>query len=310
MARPIVYLSAEFFVSFCKHLRRPTEEVPDTVPYLKNLIFQKAQVFINLSDEKILRITSLLPEDIARIEDEDEKILADKLKPLLDNNLVKSCKQELEIFRANNYSAFNSLQIKPHFVFLENCKEQCKKISKEFGIICISKELELDPENTRVEIKTIESKTNIQLDSIMRNMRDSHGIIIVDPYLYKEVVFLERFLAKLIKTGLKVNHAITLICSDKDIKDKTSFEKSIQTIRNNNGLNIDLFFTRYIHDRVVFSNSFYLTCGYGFKDKYPDVTEWHIPAIGTYFDQYSDLKTANTKFLKSEPKKSLNYLTN
>ncbi len=309
MARPIVFLSADFFVSFCKHLSQPFEKVPSTMQYLHNLIFHKAEIFINLDAEEIKNIISLNPVDIAKIADEDGGILAGRLQNISSQNLVKSCKSEIEIFRAKNYAQFNSLIKKPNFVFLSESKAFCNEVSTEFGIVCMSKELELHEQNTRVEIKHIPAYTDIQIDSIMGAMPNSHGVIVVDPYLFTKGIFLERFLGKLISKELKVNHIITLICSDKN-KDKASIENSINRIRSNSGLNIELFFNRYIHDRIVFSNSFYLTCGYGFRENYPDATEWYIPAIGIYFDQYIDRKNASTKFLKSESKKSRNYLTN
>lgn len=40
-----------------------------------------------------------------------------------------------------------------------------------------------------------------------------------------------------------------------------------------------------MHDRHIITNSFWITCGYGFKFKYNSNTEWIFRPIGSYFNE-------------------------
>ena len=319
MNQPVVFMSKDFFVSFCKELSKPYDKIPiskQVIVYLDTLIFQKAKVYIDLDETEISDINTMQPKDIMSESDEHRRILLGQLKKLLDSgNKVPSCRNELNIFRSKNYSDFDKLKIKPHFIFLADSREFCKEIETEFGIICISKDLEIWEENTRVNIKTIHPSkdkppTNIPVDFLASKLPCSHCVIIEDPHLFdddKSGIFLQQFLKSLLKDGLKVNAVVTLIF---DNGKGINVDKVISKINENTKFKIEYFVrsTQYIHERIVYSNSFYLTCGYGFKSQYSKTTEWSIQPIGIYFSQYSERKNASSRFVKNEKNGSINYL--
>lgn len=313
MRQPVVFMSKGFFIAFCKELSKPYDKITlskKILIYIEDLIFYKATVFINIGETDIRNIYEMEAKDAG---DENEQLFCVYLKKLMSQNKLKSCKNEIEVFREKNRGAeFLLLQHKPQFIFLSDHKDFCERVANEFGVICISKEMELHETNSRVEIRTIEARKNIDIDYCTNYLPKCNSLIIEDAYLLNQT---REFIVDLIRCFYLKRGAIgifylTLILKNDKGKDLTALENKLK--EQFPSIHIEIYIRAHgnMHDRNIYSNTFWLTCDYGFQEKYPDATKWSIFPIGNYFSQYHSRKESSVRFIKNEKQHSENYLVN
>jgi hypothetical protein len=313
MNQPVVYLSKEFFTSFCKLLSERFDNMPvskATLVYFETLLFERARVYINIEEQELATITALTPEDIKAIENLDTRILYGYIQIIDSTNKVKSCKKEIEIFRELKYDLFETMDKKPNFLFLADDDTFCGKIREEFGVVCVSKNLKFRESDTRVKLEIVADRIKIKPDVFIGSYMASHSVIIEDPHLFdndKKGVFLESLLRTLFGERLQVKGTLTVICAKKDDID-------IDAILSRIGRELNILTENYVrsstfmHDRNIYSNSYWLSCDYGFKSHYTKPTKWIMFPLGLYFVEYQKRMKASIAFLKNENKLSVNNL--
>ena len=314
MSQPIVYLSKEFFINFCKVKDVPTDDIQKkrVILYFEELIFYKAKIYINIEDAEIIRY--LRVQSPKELVGDDEQIFLVNFKRILNQNRPRSCKDEIDIFKNKNYSGYNDLPVKPHFILASYNKDFCRQVEKEFGVICVSKELSFQENCTRADIKIVEPGKPIDLPGIAKNVHFFNSIIIEDPYLFEndiQGIFLELLLKNILSKDLKVQIIVTLIADNSSV---SNIDAIVERIVRNIGLNIIIEpysrSSRNIHDRNIYTNSFWLSCDYGFRNQYKTTTKWTIFPLGIYFTEYLKRKNDSVKFIRNEKQKSVNYIVN
>lgn len=313
MNQPVVYLSKDFFTSFCKLLSQRYDKMPvpkATLVYFETLLFERARVYINIEEHELATITAMTPRDIMAIENLDTRILYGHIQIIDSTNKVGSCKKEIEIFRALKYDLFETMDKKPHFLLLADDDTFCGRIREEFGVICLSKNLKFRESDTRVNLEIVGSGIKIKPDEIIGRYLVSHSIIIEDPYLFdndRDGIFLKSLLRTLFGERLQVKGTLTVICANK-------YNVDIDTVLSIIGRELNIQTENYVrsstfmHDRNIYSNSYWLSCDYGFKSHYTKPTKWISFPLGLYFVEYQKRMKASIAFLKNENNLSVNNL--
>jgi len=314
MSQPVVFISKDFFIHFCKTKDTPTNDIErkKIILFFEELIFYKATIHINIDEAEIINYQKI--EKISELS-EDEKIFYIYFKIILNQNRPRSCKKEFAIFSNKKYTEYDTLLVKPNYILSSFHTDFCKEIEKEFGVICISKELNYKECSARVAVEVIESNKPIDLLHFTKEYPVCNSLIIEDPYLFendKQGEFINVLLKALLPQNLKVQLIVTLI----SVKDRiTNIE--LDKMRENLGkgytnVKIEIYHrsSMYLHDRNIYSNTFWLSCDYGFKKKYTTATKWTIFPLAIYYPEYLKRKQESIKFIKNEKIKSENYLVN
>jgi hypothetical protein len=298
--QPIVYLTEKFLKSLLIHFStrfRDLKVQKSVLVFLEKLI-EKSYLYIDL-DEKEIRELLAKPEADIQLMDDAQRRYQTYFVALSKINRIKSCKKEIEIFHSLQYDEFDKLQAKPNFVFLSTSKDYCKQIEKEFGVICISTDLQLDEKNAGVVVKSIKAATKTEIEYNI-SFPVSHSIVIEDKYLFEndsDGKFLEKLLLRLVSNRIKVNVSVSILSLGSG-----DFRKTIRNIKRNLNITIEHHQVKndHMHDRVIYSNSFYMVCGYGFQGVYPKLTEWIILPIGIYFDHFVERRKVTSDIIQNK----------
>lgn len=317
MSQPVVFISKDFFIHFCKTKDYPTNDIErkKILLFFEELIFYKATIYINIDDAEIINYEKI--ENISELS-EDEKVFSINLKRIVRQNRARSCKKELAIFSNKKYTEYDTLPVKPNYILSSFHTDFCREIEKEFGVICISKELNFKECSTRVAVEVIESNKPIDLLHFPKEYPVCNSLIIEDPYLFandEQGSFLISLLKTLLSQHLKVQITVTLIFDNSAFIKNKFQENKLRTIfgnikQNLGKVNIEQYYSKQIHDRNIYSNTFWLSCDYGFKKKYNTATKWTIFPLAIYYPEYLTRKQESIKFIKNEKIRSENYLVN
>lgn len=303
-------MTRDFFARFCKQLLLPLNEVTidkRVLVFLEELIFKKSAVYIDLKEEEIIDFIS----NTANI-DPNKNPDQEFFKKLSLNNKVRSCKDFIDIFHQKKHSKFLELEIKPNFLFLSESENHCKGIEEEFGIFCTSQTFPINIKNTFVQVEVIQANIPIDVKSFISYLPKSNAIIIEDPYLFdndREGDFFSKLIDSLYPKKFQLqNFFVTAIFDNSkginikliEAKIKLQFPKII--------FETYLRSSHNMHDRNIFSNSFWISCDYGFKPKYAKPTKWLFFPLGIYYSQFDTRKKGSVRFIENEKKQSQNPL--
>jgi hypothetical protein len=271
--------------------------------FLDELIFERGRVSV---DFDIAEFVLKSPEEFL---DKNERLLSLYLKKLITINKVDCCKKELEKFLKGD---FNPSEITPDFILLDFQSEDSEKLEKQLGIICIPSDFKISEKIIRVYLEVIKGQEKVSLDNIFKGLPKCNTLIIEDPYIFENDnnAFIKELISKVYNEEARFsNFPVTII--HKPIADKNSLEKVSELIKE-----IEHEFPKVVielknkvfdfHDRNIYSNSFWITCDYGFKKKYNSATKWVSFPLGIYYSEYLKRKKESTKY--SESVNSLNYL--
>jgi len=296
--QPSIFMSVSFFVCFCKTLTKWENIIINKrwVFFLEELIFEKGTVYLNIPADEIKRLLELKHNKEAYLLcDEDTKLLVNYLSRL-SNNKIRDCREAIQIFRNSEFAKYSNLSVKPDFVFLSETKSYCQEISEKFGIFCISNDIHLDVKNTMVTLTVLDKDEVLNLNDF-NFLPKSNSLLIEDPYIIdndEKGEFIDSLLSIFYPSNLQIkNFYLTIVYSS---------QKGIKTdvIRNRlerkyKLLCIDFIEKKDLHDRNIYSNSFWISCGFGFNKSYKKPTKWEIFPLAIYFSEYKKRLKAITK---------------
>jgi hypothetical protein len=280
--QPRIFITKSFFLSFIKQLKAINQlditlkeniERVKMLTLLKDLLFYKATVFIDISDEDLYKYNhpGFIPET------EEEKLFQQYFKILVAQNKVSTCYVEIQYFKQKKYEKFNEMERKPNYIFLSASADFCKEISEEFGVICISDKFSYCMEWFEIIKKTAPAKQDIDLNrtgNFINHLPYSHTIRITDPYLLNQEV---KFIVELIKSlsATKVEIALTINVENKKGINTANKEKDIREKVPNLKLGRLIDGSKSFHNRNITTNTFWLSSDYGFERRYPnDEANW------------------------------------
>lgn len=315
MSKPIVYVEIKFISAFLSERVKPLNQIKNSygLLFIEELL-KKSYLFINISKsdiEKTLR--NEMPEcELYTIN------LINYIRELakLSSSIIYSCFNEIDDLKqgilSNNES--NSL---PNFILLDVNKYKAEKIQEKIGIICFPR-----PDNSiynessiKVMVKPINSGVDIPIRELCSELF-AHTIIIEDPYLLanyfgEKVDFIKRFISNILNSKFTNTPLYLILVISKPWRRRGQsvheFNDQLEDYQNcinhiNDDLEAEIGMLANIslkihiiekaagtfHDRHVISNSFWVTCGYGFGLRYKSNTEWIYKPIGIYFTQMED----------------------
>ncbi|MBP6456502.1 MAG: hypothetical protein KA275_07220 [Chitinophagaceae bacterium] len=119
-------------------------------------------------------------------------------------------------------------------------------------------------------------------------MPNCNWLVISDPYIFEndnDLSFFKNLLKKMYRDESTIPTTFILEYSNPKTKDlKTKFE-GLEKEFPNFSFTLKERYEKFIHDRNIFTNSFWLSCDYGFKNQYSNDTKWHQMPIGKYYYQ-------------------------
>jgi len=304
--QPSIFMTEGFFIRFCKMLAKPIDALPIDKKWLillEELIFEKSTVYINISSEEIAKLLSLKhnKEEYSKC-DEDMKILINYLFRL-SNNRIRDCREAIQIFKSQQFDKYRLMQKKPDFLFLSDTSEYCKEISEKFGIFCISNDIHLDIRNTRVSLKVLD-KEQINIKDFTYLLK-SNSLIIEDPFILdndRQGDFIDNLLS--IFYPLRYNNPkyyLTIIYTEDNKTNRLLMKETLE--RKYPLLQVDFVFApkKKLHDRNIYSNSFWLNCGFGFQKNYQKSTQWESYPLAIYYTEYTKRLKSCIKTMESKP---------
>lgn len=305
MSLPITYITKNFFINFCKNLLIPLKDITiqnSDLVFLEEIIFSKSKVYFDIN------VGEYLLTDKGVYKNYEDGIFCNYLKYLNSKNKI-----EFSETLNNELESQNGIlsDVQPLFLLLDKTNEECEKMANNYGVICISKEMKINQKVKRVCVDIVHRNININLDLILEGKPYCNSLIIEDPYLFKNDR--DDFICELIGYFYNENYnkdfPVTIIHNRIDDPQQVLRIKSkIQDIEEiYPKIIIEFIQKNGIHDRNIFSNTFWISCDYGFCRSYSNsATKWVMFPIGIYFEKYFDRKEESASYYES--KKSGNYL--
>lgn len=309
MRNPVIFVELGFLRDFFNALLVPIGSVenPEQILFIRNLL-ESSTVRIDLPNETLIEI---LDKTCETSEDLPEVIIVYIRKLFLKGISVRSCSKDLIAIKQG--VPLNSTQKIPDFILLDGTKTQAHELQKKCGIIC----LPLSTQNSYLEsiykvlIIDIKKQPKIPLPDLVSHVPHSFLLLIEDPYFYSDFEdnkkpFLQSFLTNhlasefsnipfhvIIVTAdphLAINNMDPNFSKNREMFDqfKKAFKKYKESLPDNITLDLHTINQGLMHDRHIISNSFWITCPYGFSNRYRTKTEWIFKPIGIYFTQMED----------------------
>lgn len=321
--QPIIFVQFSFIEKLLNELNKPLIEFEDelmrtNIVFLYTL-FQKSTIYIDLDESEIFSI----------VVNEPKADYGNELRLFFNricyNNKLKSCKIQLDLLLSSNKSSSSEFNEIPTFLLLDVDELRAREINEETGIICIPSSLKFHENLSKVLVREIK-KDEFNFVEFTSFLCKAKNIIIEDPYIEKEEgqKFIEKLIQNLIDNKKKYEIPINILIL---IQDKSNYSKKddaerfrldynnlIQTIselteNNENYLIVKRFLkSEKMHDRHIYSESFWISCGHSFKMKYNVSTEWIYRPIGIYFTQYEKRIKSSTEFIKKQQLNTKNRL--
>jgi hypothetical protein len=310
--QPITFVTKSFLISFFKKMGNNYQLIPfdqkKKMLFIEDLIFNRSTVYINMQDTKIAEyIISEQPSAAALLED-DERLFRIYFKKMTSVNLIRSCENEWGDYINKDYERIKFHSVRPNFILSHADHSLSKELEAACGIISISKDLDLKFNNIDVSVKIIEKDKEYSPKEIFTEVSQCSDVVIEDPYLLKQSYdYLKVLLENIIGRSfmLKPIH-LTLVT-----KTGEGDMKSIPKLQADfgNSVIIEHYQSMGLHDRNIYSNTYWITSDYGFMKKYTrSSTKWTSFPIGNFFSEYHFRLSKSLGFLKREPKKSKNRL--
>lgn len=297
--QPTIFMSVDFFVRFCKMLTNWNSITIDKkwLIMLEELIFEKGKVYLNIPAEEIKRLLELNQnrEEFLKC-DEDTRLLINYLFKLSSiNSPIRNCKEAIQIFRTQQFDKYDTMHKKPDFLFLSDTAEYCKELSEKFGIFCISNDIHLDIRNSRVSLKVLDRGEPVG-DNDLNFLPKSNSLVIEDPYILNNNNdnFLDYLLEHFYPKKLAISKFfLTIIYTPQMGLSTDNIRKRLESKYSQ--LQLDFVEKTDLHDRNIYSNTFWISCDYGFRRIYTKPTKWEAFPLATYYSQYKKRLMAATK---------------
>ena len=298
-------MTVDFFIRFCKMLTNQEKLSMDKkwLNYLEEIIFEKSTVYLNIPAVEITRLLRLRQnkEEYSKC-DEETKLLINYLFKL-SHNRIRDCREAVEIFRTKQFGKYKLLTKKPDILFLSDTAEFCKEIAESFGIYCISNDVDLDPRNTRVTVKVL-NRERLDINEFCY-LPKSNSLIIEDPFILDndwDGDFIDILLSCFYPT--KFNNPkfyLSIIYTEENTTNRLQLKQRLE--RKYPLMQVDFVFApKYkLHDRNIYSNSFWISCGLGFQKHYKKVTQWDSYPLALYYTEYTKRLKACVNTMENKP---------
>jgi len=293
-----VYVDLGFLSFFYDEMSKPLHSLEKK----KELIFidellRKSKVFLNIEEEILseLRTQNIISNSILN------ENIQDLIRILFNgrHHMFLSCKSECEIIKIAIENGNQEFELTSDFYLFDGNLSDSRLVEKITGVHTINKDLDLHESSYRVLLKSIKAQKLLYIKEFTSFLLKSKALIIEDPYFYlNSELFIKEIILSLIKNEGNLKSRISIIVlipdSSKISEDNKSKYEQFRSYINNIKLEFsDLFLIEIksyekhrMHDRHIFSNNFWITCGHSFKDQYNTNTEWIYKPIGVYFEEY------------------------
>lgn len=298
-------MTMSFLESFIRKTENITAELSieekKKLIFIEELIFSKSAIYLNLTEKEIIEKLTLT-DSVAPV------AINIYLKKIASVNKIRSCIKEWNNYTSGNVAQINSHEIIPNFILCHADDNLCKQMEENYGIITISKELNIKHSNHIVQNKIIGETEISDPFSFFRGLSRCHSVVIIEPYLLKQDygwikqlvkgIIGENFKAGPIKIMMITRSGEGNLNHINRLKDDFSGEVIFEHLERIN-----------LHDRYIFTNSYWVSSDYGFMKRYTNGgTKWTNYPLGLYYDDFYDRLSIGLSFLKSCRHRSTNYL--
>lgn len=302
---PHVYVSISVLSAFCKRISELSNtsglEERQKWLFFEKLIFEQSRVFLSLDDALITAYVNFSPEEKELFvrENNFSPMLIPYLDRLLSNGLkITSCKRIVEALAENNFELYFEQVEQPIFIFLDKDKNCCDQISQQIGAVVICKDFHFDKENTEVKADFISACEKVNYDQIFRNIPPFKWLLISDPYFFDKHNITGKVLISILKSLNLKDREIDLkiyFIDNENINQSKVKENLIEQFPKLKIAFVSGTKLTISHDRSIFTNTCWIICEYGFKDKYTGHTKFIRFPLNTYYPIY---KTTYEKVLR------------
>lgn len=207
----------------------------------------------------------------------------------------------------------NQNSIEPHehpnyLLFSEKDNLEIDLGSKNLGFIPIIDTFKLHKRINEVCIKNIEPREKLIFNRLSQYHYNAHCVIIEDPYIFSNDDYNGAFINDFLKYLLteKTKKFITIIYTSENETNKKVCEIVELTKGRFKKTNHVVEFIdlpkRNLHDRNVYCDTNWLTCGIGFQREYPKSTEIVFKPIAKYYQQFNKkILSLNATIKKQKP---------
>ncbi len=287
-------------------------EKKKTLIFIEALFATKAEVHINISEEKIILLSSTPIENLREIDDEDDRLFLLYFHKIFSRGiLVRSCEDQFRMFNSRDVNAILSHRIIPNYLFLDSNDPYPVEISSYFGIIAIGKDMSVKSKNIfDLHIHSFQRNVLEKVKEYFKEIPQSNAVVIQDPYILKEGNVLLRSLINSIIdfSSLKIKPTITFLLreGEGDISILKQLEEEYQ-----GKFDLEIIYSHSFHDRNIYTNTTWISSDYGFRREYgKSSTKWCGYPIGTYYDLYYKKLDEIKKYLVAHNTKTSNSLIN
>lgn len=299
MAKLRVFLEIEFLKSYFNELRKElgVVEFPEKVLFVKEIL-KNCDLYVNLDKEAIAELMFAGKAD--KIDKNDISFFL-KAHCLRTSSVLRTCLAELTLLKEQNY---HETMNRPHYILLGQAWTYAQNYSEQTGVVFIPNDFEFPNGYSEVINESIQPKINLNFSDYTAGLVRSNSLIIDDPYLYTvNPADVKLLLSNLIFGDGIINKVFLIIY--KDPIEENSQKNWIKEIKkmNNKYINVEILQVEIlqnnikIHDRHIISNTFWITCGLGFKPRYNSQTFWFYFPIGKYYSRVVDRIEFLLKFI-------------
>ena len=298
-------MTMSFLESFIRKTENITAELSieekKKLIFIEELIFSKSAIYLNLTESEI--IEKLTPTD------NDESVAINiYLKKIASVNKIRSCIKEWNNYTSGNLAQIKSHEIIPNFILCHADDKLCKQMEENYGIITISKELTIQHSHHKVQNMIIGETEISDPFSFFRGLSRCHSVVIIEPFLLKQDYdWIKQLVKGIIGENFKTGPITIMMITRSGEGNKYHVTRLAEDF---SGEVVFEHFERInLHDRNIFTNSYWVSSDYGFMKKYTKGgTKWTNYPLGLYYDDFYDRLSIGLSFLKSYRHRSTNYL--
>lgn len=295
LQRPIVYIDKEFLLKLYVSLSKTILEINNNhyITFLKELLFNKGKIYINISQDEITKILS----------NNSNNELEFLIKLIsMSNDKLESINTDFNIINLLTDAFPDKL---PTYVLANISSSEALNLNKKLGVIILSSDFDsknneykyIQDSISQIEVNYIDTNTKNYYKTILNKIPKPSKIYIEDPFLYttQDIYFIS-LLNELISFELIQKFtSVYLIYSSKNESEETEFINKIKKeidntlLKSTNSINFNFINNKTqirMHDRNILTNTTWITCTNSFKNKYTTPTQWTVIPIGNFYIQY------------------------
>lgn len=298
--QPVVFMEVGFLAALCREMAKPFDEIalPDNITFLKELIFKRSTVYVNLTPETIIQIAAADWRDDSALPPEYKTAFPYLKKLMADGPFLRSWFPEVDTYKSADTEAIKRLGVKPNFLLLNDSPETCIDLQNKLGVICISGNFKTEEYNIRFGFEPIDRLTSYDVNGFAAKVSQGNCLVIEDPYFATNHCRFPDFVPKLLMalSGLELETIpFPVLLVVKNDPDKTAEFETLTNFANlinqelGDAIRVNVWKTRQrMHDRHIYSNTYWISCEGGFQEKYNSPTKWNFHPLGLYYSGYQN----------------------